>query len=90
MKPQTFICILLSCVSLQAQQEAEAGTNPFNAKLPDGFVIPELMPEQTAGTYTLLWPTVAGKLHQLQGSEALAPGTQVLLPRRHQRHRSGQ
>ncbi len=48
--------------------EATAGTDPFSATAPEGFVTTKLIPSLTPGAYTLEWPTIIGKAYQIQYS----------------------
>ncbi len=72
------------------EQEAAAGTNPFEANPPDGIIQPvtEHIPATylgvdqngdpaiiTPATQTITWPTLVGKLYTLQFSPNLAAGT---------------
>jgi hypothetical protein len=64
--------------------EAEAGTNPFDPNPPGGGVTPSIVQEQAPGAFTLTWPSLPGKIYQLQASSALTQGTwiDIGLPRR--------
>ncbi len=72
------------------EQEAAAGTNPFEANPPDGIVQPisQHIPATylgvdqngdpailTPATQTIAWPTLVGKLYTLQFSPNLTAGT---------------
>lgn len=48
--------------------ESVAGTNPFEPNPPNGIVVIHITPSQTAGAYTLTWPTIVGKRYRLQAS----------------------
>ena len=70
-------------------QEATAGTSPFNANAPTGFVkveiahVPAVYTTLPSGTTELetpeamliTWPTISGKTYQLWGSLSLEPGS---------------
>jgi hypothetical protein len=57
--------------------ESYAGTDPFSATAPEGFVTTKLIPSLTYGAYTLEWPTKIGKVYQVQYSHNLTVWTKL-------------